>query len=211
MAVTAHWMAENDGHLELKSALIAFQRVWGKHSAKNLANIMLRVLDRAGTTNKVSISASVFLTHSFVFFFFFKTGHITMDNLETNTKAMDELASLLSDREIPFDAKDRRVMCFPHIINIICQHVIEKMTRSKPPTQDDDDDSDSDDDSDDENQAAVGDKIPLNSKNRDRQAVYARDPINRCRKIIIAIRSSGQRREKFESWITTGEFIVLPL
>ena len=70
MAVTAHWMAENDGHLELKSALIAFQRVWGKHSAKNLANIMLRVLDRAGTTNKVSISASVFLTHSFVYFFF---------------------------------------------------------------------------------------------------------------------------------------------
>ena len=46
MAVTAHWMAENDGHLELKSALINFQRVWGKHSAKKLANIMLRVLDR---------------------------------------------------------------------------------------------------------------------------------------------------------------------
>ena len=90
-----------------------------------------------------------------------------MENLETNTKAMDELASLLSDREIPFDAKDRCIMCFPHIINIICQHVIEKMTCSKPPTQDDDDNLD------DENQVAVGDKIPLNSKNRDRQAIYA--------------------------------------
>ena len=76
MAVTAHWMAKKNSHLELKSALIAFQRVWGKHSAKNLASIMLRVLDRAGTTNNVSLmyifySISVFLIRSFVYFLFF--------------------------------------------------------------------------------------------------------------------------------------------
>ena len=129
-----------------------------------------------------------------------------MDNLGTNTKAMEELASLLSDREIPFDANDRRVMCFPHIINIICQHVIEKMSRSKPPTQDDDDESDE------ENQAThVDNNIPFNPNNRDRQAVYARDPIAHCRKIVVAIRSSGQRRDKFESWIATGGCFVLSL
>ena len=54
MAVTAHWMADKSGHLELQSALIAFHRVWGRHTAKNLANIMLRVLDRAGVTTDVS-------------------------------------------------------------------------------------------------------------------------------------------------------------
>jgi hypothetical protein len=54
MAVTAHWMAQDNGHLELKCALIAFQRVWGKHTASNLARILLGVLDRAGTTTNVS-------------------------------------------------------------------------------------------------------------------------------------------------------------
>jgi hypothetical protein len=54
MAVTAHWLAEKNGHLELRSALVAFHRVWGKHTAKNLANILLLVLDRAGVTIKVS-------------------------------------------------------------------------------------------------------------------------------------------------------------
>jgi hypothetical protein len=67
MAVTGHWMAEKNGHLELKSALIAFQRVWGKHTAANLARIMLGVLDRAGTTTNVSYSFyySNFLTQLF--------------------------------------------------------------------------------------------------------------------------------------------------
>ena len=54
MAVTAHWMAEENGHLELRSALVAFHRVWGKHTAKKLASIMLAVVDRAGVTTNVS-------------------------------------------------------------------------------------------------------------------------------------------------------------
>ena len=54
MAVTAHWMAKTNGQIELKAALIAFQRVWGKHTAKNLASILLHILDCAGTTNNVS-------------------------------------------------------------------------------------------------------------------------------------------------------------
>jgi hypothetical protein len=61
MAVTAHWMAKKNGNLELKSALIAFQRVWGKHTAANLARILLGVLDRSGTTTNVSYSFYYFL------------------------------------------------------------------------------------------------------------------------------------------------------
>jgi hypothetical protein len=209
MAVTAHWMAQTNGHLELKCALIAFQRVWGKHTATNLARILLSVFDRAGTTTNVSSLLLFYSLDSVIKLF--KTGHVTMDNLETNTKAMEELASLLNAREIPFDAKERRVMCFPHIINIICQHVIAKMSRSALPERDDDDETDSDDndsrsdnnDSRSDSDSELEDSL-LNSNPR--QAIYDRDPIARCRKIIVAIRSSGQRRERFESWIKTGKF-----
>lgn len=121
-----------------------------------------------------------------------------MDNLETNTKAMQELASLLSAREITFDAKDRRVMCFPHIINIICQHVIAKMSHLAPPEQDDDDGNETD---------HVELEDDLNTANT-RQAAYDRDPIVRCRRIVVAIRSSGQRRERFECWIKTGQCLL---
>ena len=55
IAITAHWMGKDEsGHLELKNALIAFQRVWGKHTASNLARLVLQLLDRAGTTTNVS-------------------------------------------------------------------------------------------------------------------------------------------------------------
>lgn len=54
IAITAHWMGNDEsGHLTLKNALIAFQRVWGKHTASNLARIVLQLLDRAGTTTNV--------------------------------------------------------------------------------------------------------------------------------------------------------------
>ena len=126
-------------------------------------------------------------------------GHVTMDNLETNTKAMEELASLFHACEIPFDAKERRVMCFPHIINIICQHVIAKISGSSPPELCDDDDDETDSD--------VNNDLPLNANTH--EAAYARDTIARCRKIVVAIHSSGQHREKFESWIKTGQCFVL--
>jgi hypothetical protein len=54
IAITAHWMCKDEsGHLQLKNALISFQRVWGKHTASNLARVVLQLLDRAGTTTNV--------------------------------------------------------------------------------------------------------------------------------------------------------------
>jgi hypothetical protein len=200
MAVTAHWIAiDMAGHLSLKCALIAFHKVWGKHNASNLATVMLNVMDRAGTTTKVSSF------YSFIPGFLIsiiKSGHFTLDNIETNTKCMEDLATLLKTREVPFDAKEQRIMCFPHIINIISQHVIAKMSRSLPPEHDDDDtDTDESHDNDDDDEGDNELAPPANF----RRAIYARDPIARCRKIVVAIRSSGQRREKFEAWIKTGK------
>ena len=108
-----------------------------------------------------------------------------MDNLETNDKMMEELGKLLAEREIPFEARQQRIMCIPHVINIVVQHVIGKLSFSLPPKGDDNEDNEG--------------EVPANTKSD------SADPISSCRKIIAKIRFSGQRREKFESWIKTGE------
>jgi len=41
---------------------------------------------------------------------------------------MEELEYLLQEREIEFDKLDRRVMCFPHVINICVKHVLDKFS-----------------------------------------------------------------------------------
>lgn len=53
LAMTAHWIARYNNSLQFKSSLIAFHRVWGKHSGKNLAKIVFDMLERVGVTSKV--------------------------------------------------------------------------------------------------------------------------------------------------------------
>jgi hypothetical protein len=63
-AITAHWIYEDrDQNLKLGTRLIAFHRFWGRHTAKNMADVTLKLLDRAGTTANVS----------FVLLFFYVT------------------------------------------------------------------------------------------------------------------------------------------
>jgi hypothetical protein len=108
---------------------------------------------------------------------------------------LQHLEKLLNDREIfSFDAKDNRIMCFPHIINITVQHVLKKMSSVEVPENDDDL------------------EVLLAEPNADEgrgfgqsfTAACAQDPIARLRKIIMVIRSSGQRRDAFVRWIQTG-------
>lgn len=97
---------------------------------------------------------------------------------------MEEMEKSFHSREIPFKAQEQRIMCVPHIINIIVQHVIKNLSKSLPPEGDDD--------------------------NVDLSDVQPGDTIGRCRKIVISIRSSGQRKEMFDTWIKTGESCVSP-
>lgn len=110
---------------------------------------------------------------------------------------MQELENHFTLREVPFNARQQRIMCFPHIINIVVQHVIAKLSQTAAPEDEDNDYE--------EDNAQLDDQPRPTS----RSAAYARDPIARCRKIVIAIRSSGQRRENFENWIKTGEPVSL--
>jgi hypothetical protein len=55
-AITAHWASRDasDGSIKIKARLIAFHRVFGRHTGEKLAKLCLDLLDRAGTTANVS-------------------------------------------------------------------------------------------------------------------------------------------------------------
>jgi len=106
---------------------------------------------------------------------------------------MRKLEPLFKEREIPFDAKNNRINCFPHIINIVAQHVIKKISRSVAADADD---------------AFVFEEPRNSDLNREPPNSFkeacASDPLARIRRIIVAIRASGQRRDDFNSWIRMG-------
>jgi hypothetical protein len=53
-AITAHWIYKTKtGNLKLATRLIAFHRFWGRHNAKNLAEVTFKLLDRVESTAKV--------------------------------------------------------------------------------------------------------------------------------------------------------------
>jgi len=191
-AITAHWAYrdETDDSIKIKARLIAFHRIFGRHTGEKLGQLCIDLLDRAGTTGNVSIDI-LSITLCFLDILI-QSGHWTLDNLTTNDKMLEHLEKLFEDREIfSFDAKDNRIMCFPHIINIAVQHVLKKMSSVEVP------------DNDDDPQVAAG----TNEGRRFGQSfedACAQDPIARLRRIVMAIRSSGQRRDALMRWIETG-------
>jgi hypothetical protein len=106
---------------------------------------------------------------------------------------MRELAVLFKEREIPFYAKERRIPCFPHIINIVAQHIISKFSKGDAPP-DSDDLFELDDDS-----SFLNPRPPETFGE-----ACARDPLSRVRKIVVSIRASGQRRDAYFDWINKG-------
>ena len=61
LAMTAHWIAihEPTDTLKLKLALIAFHRLHCSHDGASLANVVIKLLDRAGITAKVSFNLPI--------------------------------------------------------------------------------------------------------------------------------------------------------
>ena len=109
-----------------------------------------------------------------------KGGHWMMDNAEVNDTFMAALEIELDKRDINFNAKDRRIMCFPHIVNIATGHVVQASTSLD--FSDDQDDFDID----------------------DHNAAGSRDVIALTRTTVRAVRASGQRLERFHETIVTG-------
>jgi len=119
----------------------------------------------------------------------FQIGHWTFDNAANNRTFMTELAVLLHSRDINFDAQDRRIMCFPHIINICSQHVISKFINIELTN------------------ATKVTPVTLAPNNATRQSFYnavSCDPIALGRNTVRVLRSSGQRQDTFDDIIKDG-------
>jgi hypothetical protein len=54
----------------------------------------------------------------------FKIGHFTLDNTVNNKTMMELLARKLEAHDISFDAADRQIMCFAHVIDLASGHVV---------------------------------------------------------------------------------------
>ena len=102
---------------------------------------------------------------------------------------MEQLEPMLASHDIPFDATDRRIMCFAHVINLCSGHVIRAVTDG---AVDNDAYSLSSDDDDDAHSSSSDDTHP------------APNPIQAARAVVRAIRGSGQRRTDFEKLIAQG-------
>ena len=104
---------------------------------------------------------------------------------------MQELGWLLRAREIPFDAKDRKIMCYCHVVDLSSGRVIDGLSRVNTHT-DATDDTDWD-----------ADELPLRSELTYTDAV-ARDTVSHARTVVRVVRGSGMRRDAFDDVIING-------
>ena len=101
---------------------------------------------------------------------------------------MQELAKILNERDIPFDATDRKIMCYGHVIDLSSGRVIDKLTNDSEL-----DNSNSDADLDDSD--ASEDHVPTQS--------WSQVVAHAC-SVVRAIRGSGMRRDTFKEVIKNG-------
>jgi hypothetical protein len=145
-----------------------------------------------------------------------------MDNASNNDAAMMELHKILRKKGITFDAMDRRIRCYPHIIHICVSHVVKSAAKVSirdifDGSQSDDEESDGyevgyngdrdgdagDSDADEDDAQIMG----LYEREENLSAWFKavkQDPINKARQVVRKVRSSGQRREAFRMTISLG-------
>jgi hypothetical protein len=92
---------------------------------------------------------------------------------------MEHLASLLAPRDISFDASDRLVMCYGHIVDLCSGRVISSLD-------------------------AVGGDGSSSSSSDGSEEPSTYHPISLGRAVVRAIRGSGLRREAFQEVIENG-------
>jgi hypothetical protein len=98
---------------------------------------------------------------------------------------MQELGILLNSQDISFDAEDRHIMCFPHVINICCQHIIKEFTNIEL--------------------VDIEETQPINLPNLTNTASYKdavkHNPVACGQNVVCILWSSGQRCDAFDDII----------
>ncbi len=119
---------------------------------------------------------------------------------------MNRLEEVLVKRQVAFDRDGNRIRsvffdhsdisadkmmirCFPHVINIACQHIIDGLSQSEPQIG--------------ENFNAPSSVTLSETWPAYRQALGC-DIIGKCRSLVNACRASGMRREAFRKLISEG-------
>jgi hypothetical protein len=114
-------------------------------------------------------------------------GHFTLDNAGNNQTALNEVSSQLIDRGIDFDPINHRIPCFPHIINLCAQRIINMFSGA--------------------DFSNVADSWVHGTTVIDKGdyiAAVRGDPIKRARSLVKAIRVSPLRRSAFRKTIISG-------
>ncbi len=114
MAVTAHWiegvevktMTGLQKNMQLRSDLVGFLHIPGRHTGKHLAECFLFILDRLDITEKVS-SGSICLFAWLLIFL--QIGCITCDNASNNNTMMTHLQAMLQKKKVKFHAVENRI------------------------------------------------------------------------------------------------------
>lgn len=104
------------------------------------------------------------------------------------------------DTPVLFDASDRRIRCFAHIVNIIVQHVLSAISKSKASTEADDDE----DESEDEDEGGSLPRARDLSIEQTFEEAAGRDPVGLARRLVRALRASNSRRSAFEASLKNG-------
>jgi len=107
-------------------------------------------------------------------FFLLEVGHFTLDNASNNGTMMEELKTMLTERDIVFDAEDRKIMCFAHVVDLCSGRVIRAASDGVEPEND--------------SSSSDGDTAASN-------------PIALARAVVRVIRGSGSRRDAFDEVI----------
>ncbi len=152
-----------------------------------------------------------------------------MDNASNNDTAMTELEVILAEKNIKFDAREQRIQCYPHIINICISHIVKSLGKvddevvdnevndgGKEGSIDDTDEedeegyiSDTDDEDEKDDEGGETDKAIV-SKYVEEDALLnwfkavKRDPVNIAHKFIHTMWASTQKHEQFQMTITLG-------
>lgn len=139
--ITVHWINEEWQQREIR---IGFERLKGPHTAENLKEIFISVLDRFNITRKLFT--------------------ITSDNASNMLKMMDLIEEYAIQKgcvritagkkrndvlshtsvficSLPFRAKTHHIPCIGHVFNLAVQEILNKGMNAEAPDENDIDDS----------------------------------------------------------------------
>ncbi|KIO18794.1 hypothetical protein M407DRAFT_83547 [Tulasnella calospora MUT 4182] len=103
-------------------------------------------------------------------------GQITLDNASNNNTFMSSLCEMIDVTGQSFSAKGNRLRCFPHVINIAVQAMLDRLSKGRPPN------------------GYKGSDGMVVFYSIEYLAALDRDIVGVCRSVVTAMRASGARR-----------------